>query len=535
MRTSPDFAANPIGTFFDPARVYDKFKAGADFKTSATIHPRRRLSARPDSSPHRPADAVNATPHMTTHMVDGETDVLIVGAGPVGLAAAIELGQRGVRCIVVERNDRVGYSPRAKTTNVRTREHLRRWGIADALRQASPISPDRPSTVVFATRMNGPALARFENALNGSRVRNNLYSEEAQWVPQYVLEDVLRRCAQSLPGVTIHFETVFVSFDQTADGVVAIGCAIVRRNRTATIRSRLSDRRRRRAQLPFATPSAQRWSATGLFAQLQHHLSSARSRRPANSRAGHHVLDDQRGSAFAARADGRGRLVVLHGHQAPGRVDPATSTPPISSAAAPGCAISPSRLSAPTCGSRIAWSRIAIRAAGVSCRRRLPSASAVRRLRHEYGDRRRGRSRLEDGGASRRLGRRRSASRAMNWSGARFMSEPSPRPSINYGSARNQLVRPGLEAPGLVGEATRQEVADIIEATKVREFKTLGIVLGMRYANSPIIVADGSEPPPTISCCMFRRRIRDVLRRIFGWPTVRRSTIISERVHAPDH
>jgi catechol 2,3-dioxygenase len=32
MRHSPDFAANPIGTFFDPARVYEKFKAGADFK-----------------------------------------------------------------------------------------------------------------------------------------------------------------------------------------------------------------------------------------------------------------------------------------------------------------------------------------------------------------------------------------------------------------------------------------------------------------------------------------------------------------------
>jgi catechol 2,3-dioxygenase len=32
MRTSADFAANPIGTFFDPARVYDKFKSGAEFK-----------------------------------------------------------------------------------------------------------------------------------------------------------------------------------------------------------------------------------------------------------------------------------------------------------------------------------------------------------------------------------------------------------------------------------------------------------------------------------------------------------------------
>jgi catechol 2,3-dioxygenase len=32
MRTSADFAANPIGTFFDPARVYEKFKSGTDFK-----------------------------------------------------------------------------------------------------------------------------------------------------------------------------------------------------------------------------------------------------------------------------------------------------------------------------------------------------------------------------------------------------------------------------------------------------------------------------------------------------------------------
>ncbi len=112
-------------------------------------------------------------------------DVTIVGAGPVGLALAIELGHRGVSCLVAERQDRVGHSPRAKTTNVRSREHLRRWGIADTLRQASPIPPDYPPDVVFATRMNGYQLARFENAFNGRRVRNDLYSEEAQWVPQY--------------------------------------------------------------------------------------------------------------------------------------------------------------------------------------------------------------------------------------------------------------------------------------------------------------------------------------------------------------
>jgi catechol-2,3-dioxygenase len=36
MRTSKDFAANPIGTFFDPARVYHAFKSGVEFKTLQT-------------------------------------------------------------------------------------------------------------------------------------------------------------------------------------------------------------------------------------------------------------------------------------------------------------------------------------------------------------------------------------------------------------------------------------------------------------------------------------------------------------------
>ena len=155
-------------------------------------------------------------------MTDRMFDVLVIGAGPVGLSLAIELGHRGVTCLVVERNDRVGYSPRAKTTNVRTREHLRRWGIADALRQASPISPDYGANVVFATRMNGSLLARFENAMHARRERNELFSEEGQWVPQYTLEEVLRRHAASLPGVRIEFGCELAGFAEGDAGVAVV-------------------------------------------------------------------------------------------------------------------------------------------------------------------------------------------------------------------------------------------------------------------------------------------------------------------------
>jgi 2-polyprenyl-6-methoxyphenol hydroxylase-like FAD-dependent oxidoreductase len=104
------------------------------------------------------------------------TKVLIVGAGPAGLALAIELGQRSIPCLLIERNDRVGYAPRAKTTNVRTREHFRRWGIADKLRAASPLGLNYPSNVVFCTRLAGPELTRFENAFYCAPGRNPLYS-----------------------------------------------------------------------------------------------------------------------------------------------------------------------------------------------------------------------------------------------------------------------------------------------------------------------------------------------------------------------
>ena len=145
--------------------------------------------------------------------------VVVVGAGPSGLALAIELGARGIDCLLVERNDRVGYAPRAKTTNVRTRTHLRRWGIADKLAAASPFGVDYPSTVTFVTRLGGFGLARIENASNCDPAPSELYPEHGQWVPQYKLEQVMRDHADAMPSVTLRFSTEFVSAEQDEDGV----------------------------------------------------------------------------------------------------------------------------------------------------------------------------------------------------------------------------------------------------------------------------------------------------------------------------
>lgn len=145
--------------------------------------------------------------------------VVIIGGGPVGLALAIELGMRSVRCLVLERSTRVGFAPRAKTTHTRTREHLRRWGIADELAAASPLGVDYPSDIVFVTRLGGYLLHRFERALDCSPERNEHYSEHAQWVPQYKLEEVLLRHARRLPTVDIRLGQEFCGSTQQAAGV----------------------------------------------------------------------------------------------------------------------------------------------------------------------------------------------------------------------------------------------------------------------------------------------------------------------------
>ncbi|MDP3737511.1 MAG: FAD-dependent monooxygenase [Hyphomonadaceae bacterium] len=145
--------------------------------------------------------------------------ILISGAGPAGLALAVELGSRGIACTVVERNDRVGYAPRAKTTHTRTREHMRRWGIADDLAAVAPFGVDFPSNVYFVTRLSGYCLTMIENAFNCSPERNELYSEHAQWVPQYRVEEVLRNRAMSLPSVRVLFNHEFLGATQTETGV----------------------------------------------------------------------------------------------------------------------------------------------------------------------------------------------------------------------------------------------------------------------------------------------------------------------------
>ena len=84
-----------------------------------------------------------------------DADVLIIGAGPVGLLAALDLSSRGISAIVVETRDFLE-PPNVKCNHVasRTMESLRRLGIAAEVRAAG-LPADYPQDVAFRTSLTG--------------------------------------------------------------------------------------------------------------------------------------------------------------------------------------------------------------------------------------------------------------------------------------------------------------------------------------------------------------------------------------------
>ena len=157
--------------------------------------------------------------------------VLVVGGGPVGLAAACELGWRGVPCRLIEQNPATNRHPRANVVGARTMEHLRRWGIADRA-IAVALHGDYPIEYIFATRVCGGEFFRFSfptfnRALDPTERVLREFPSVAQSpyfktsIGQNHFEPVLLEFAGKLPDVDVRFGWRLAEFEQEEGGVAA--------------------------------------------------------------------------------------------------------------------------------------------------------------------------------------------------------------------------------------------------------------------------------------------------------------------------
>jgi putative polyketide hydroxylase len=143
--------------------------------------------------------------------------VVIAGAGPGGLVAAVTLARNGVGVLLAERNPGLSPLPRATAVSTRTMELLRSWGLEDEVRAGQ-------LELASAGAWSGETLASPEGTAVPLGIPDLEQAAAASptlpaGVPQDHLEPVLLRHLEALGLAEVRFGTELVALDQDADGV----------------------------------------------------------------------------------------------------------------------------------------------------------------------------------------------------------------------------------------------------------------------------------------------------------------------------
>lgn len=141
---------------------------------------------------------------MTTHEAQGthEAQVVIVGGGPVGMGLAIELAQRNISSIVIERYPQPQPIPKGQNLTQRTMEHFWFWGVEDDVRKASPIPVEFG---IGGLTAYGTLLSDYHYDWYQRSLVRPFYFKSNERLPQYDTEAALRKRAAQLRHVKVFY------------------------------------------------------------------------------------------------------------------------------------------------------------------------------------------------------------------------------------------------------------------------------------------------------------------------------------------
>jgi 2-polyprenyl-6-methoxyphenol hydroxylase-like FAD-dependent oxidoreductase len=425
---------------------------------------------------------------MTT---DIETKVLVAGGGPVGLALALELGDRDVPCMVAEQGDGTIEQPKLGLVSIRSMEFCRKWGIAERVRAAYPL--DYPRTMLYVTSLGGYELARQEYPTFSELPPLDSSPENYQRCSQIFFEPILQDAASSRASVDLRFNCRFLDFTQDETGVTAV-CE------DAASGQRIDVRADYLVGCDGGASVVRKKLDIGMSGKLLSHSINIFFRAPRlwehhdKGKAERYILidaDGTWGNFTAIDGDELWRLSI----NSKDPIDVATFDAKAQLRRGLGFELECEILSV------MPWTRLQLVADRFGDRRVLLAGDAVHCFSPTGGFG--GNTGISD---AYNLGWKLAAV-LDGWGGPNLLPsyEEERRPvafrntgeaAKNYGRMTAAGKNPQLFEDSPDGQQQRDAVGELVRSETRKEWETIGVVLGYRYEASSVIIPDDTPPPP---------------------------------------